>query len=140
MSRARHLLWLVAAVAAWRAARERLDVVEVRGRSMGPTLVPGDRLLAARLSRVPRPGEVVLVPDPRGSGRELVKRVHAVGPDGVRLGGDNPAASTDSRAFGAVPADAVRWRAVLRYWPPGRIGRVPAITAALAGGDLSRPG
>ena len=33
------------------ALRRRLDVVEVRGRSMAPTLLPGDRLLVAR-SRV----------------------------------------------------------------------------------------
>ena len=63
----------------------------------------------------------LLAGDPRLPGRELVKRVHATGPD-LDLRGDAPGASTDSRTFGLVPVDVVRWRARLRYWPPGRLG------------------
>ena len=108
------LLILAAAV----AARRWLDVVEVRGRSMAPTLMPGDRLLVARLT--PRPGDVVLAPDPRDPARELIKRVVAIGPSGITLRGDNPSASTDARVFGPVPVAGVRWRGVLRYWPLNR--------------------
>lgn len=105
------------------AARRWLDVVEVRGRSMAPTLLPGDRLLVVQLA--PRTGDVVLAADPRDAERELVKRVASVDAFGVTLRGDNPAASTDARIFGAIPADRIRWRAVLRYWPLPRAGALP---------------
>ena len=100
-------------------AMRRLDVVEVRGRSMTPTLRPGDRLLVVRAR--PRPGDVVLAPDPRNTKRELVKRVASLEADGVALRGDNAAASTDA----IVDPATVLWRAVLCYWPPSRVGVVP---------------
>lgn len=102
-----------------------VDVVEVRGRSMLPTLRPGDRLVVVRGRRRPRVGEVVLALDPRDAGRELVKRVAAVGAEGVTLHGDSPAFSTDGRTFGPLPVRAVRWRAVVRCWPLDRVGRLP---------------
>lgn len=111
--------------ATWLLLRDRLDVVEVRGRSMAPTLLPGDRLLLARLVRPPRTGEVVVAPDPRDTERELVKRVAQVDEFGVTLRGDNPALSTDARTFGTLPTDGVRWRAVWRYWPKERLGAIP---------------
>lgn len=91
---------------------------------MAPTLLPGDQLLVRRLRRPPRVGEVVLAADPRDSSRELVKRVAAVDPGGVTLLGDDRAQSTDAREFGAVPVESVRWSAIVRYWPPHRIGRL----------------
>lgn len=115
---------LVACLAVALIARRRLDVIEVRGRSMLPTLRPGDRLLALRLRRQPRPGEIVLAPDPRDPKRELVKRVLSVDASGVTLRGDNPAVSTDARVFGAIAPDLVGWRLVARYWPLRRIGLV----------------
>ena len=108
------------------AGRRWLDVVEVQGRSMAPTLLPGDRLLVESLTyrrRAPRAGEVVLAVDPRAQEeRELIKRVHAAGP-ALDLRGDAPGQSTDSRTFGAVPAGEVRWRAAVRYWPLRRTRR-----------------
>jgi nickel-type superoxide dismutase maturation protease len=104
------------------AGLRRLDVVEVRGRSMAPTLLPGDRLLVARSGGRFRVGDVVLAPDPRNPARELVKRVRAMDGRGVMLRGDNPALSTDARTFGAVPPDRVRWRVMMRIWPPSRTG------------------
>ena len=111
--------------------RRWLDVVEVHGESMAPALLPGDRLLVesrSYLSRQPRQGEVVLAADPREPERELIKRVAAV--DGTRataeLRGDAPGSSTDSREFGVVPLSAIRWRAVIRYWPLERAGRLDA--------------
>jgi nickel-type superoxide dismutase maturation protease len=107
---------------AWR----RIDVVEVRGRSMAPTLQPGDRLLAVRLDRAARAGDVVLAPDPRDPARELVKRVASIDAAGIRLRGDNPAFSTDARVFGAISPAAVRWRIAARYWPMRLAGRIPS--------------
>ena len=121
--------WLLAGVVAWLAARRWLDVVEVRGRSMAPALLPGDRLVVLRAPA--RRGDVVIAPDPREPARELIKRVHATGPAGVVLRGDNPGGSTDGRTFGPVAPRDVAWRAVLRYWPPGRVGRVPSPPASL---------
>jgi nickel-type superoxide dismutase maturation protease len=120
----RGLTWPLLALLALAAARRWLDVVEVRGQSMAPTLLPGDRLLVVRSS--PRTGQVVLAPDPRSRSRELIKRAVALDRFGAHLRGDNPAFSSDTRTFGAVPRADVRWRAVLRYWPPGRIGSIPA--------------
>jgi signal peptidase I len=118
-------------------ARRRLDVVVVRGRSMAPTLLPGDRLLVVRTHHAPRTGDVVLAPDPLEPGRELVKRVAGVGPGRIELRGDNVAASTDAR----VAPDRVRWRAVIRYWPPNRattrLGRLRSLEPIEEGGEAA---
>jgi len=108
------------AVAAFVVLRPRR--IAVQGHSMEPTLSPGDRLLAVR-SRHLRTGDVVAVRDPR-DGRVLVKRIGALGDDGVVVRGDNPAASTDSRSFGPVPGDAVMGKVVRRYAPAWRAGPV----------------
>lgn len=115
---------LIASVTIAVLARRLIDVVEVRGRSMLPTLRPGDRLVVVRSIRPARVGQVVLALDPRDAGRELVKRVAAVAPDGVTLHGDNPALSTDGRTFGSLPNAAIRWRVVGRCWPLDRAGRL----------------
>jgi nickel-type superoxide dismutase maturation protease len=117
---------LGAGVAAVAFARRWLDVVEVQGGSMAPTLLPGEWLVVERRSytrRTPRVGEIVLAADPREPSRELIKRIAALDSEGglVELAGDAPAASTDSRTFGQVPITAVRWRVVGRYYPPDRI-------------------
>jgi nickel-type superoxide dismutase maturation protease len=129
------LIWIALAIAGALVARRRLDVVEVRGRSMAPALLPGDRLLVVRIDRAPRVGEVALARDPREPRRELVKRVASVGPGGIELRGDNVAASTDAR----VAPETVRWRAVLRYWPAdratARLGRRRALEPVDEGGE-----
>ena len=109
------LLWVVVLV------RPRRVVVE--GRSMEPTLAPGDRLLVVRASHL-RAGDVVAVRDPRGGHRLLVKRVGAILEDEVVLRGDNPVASTDSRTFGSVARRAVVGRVVRCYAPAWRAGPV----------------
>jgi nickel-type superoxide dismutase maturation protease len=132
MSRRRPLVALlgaVAGIAAGAAASRWLDVVEVQGRSMAPALLHGDRIVVESRSyrrRAPRPGEVVLATDPRESDRELIKRVASIDDAAavVDLRGDAAEESTDSRAFGAVPLAAIRWRAAFRYWPPERAGRL----------------
>jgi nickel-type superoxide dismutase maturation protease len=95
--------------------------VEVTGQSMGPALLPGDRLLVLRGRRFRR-GDVVAVTDPRQPDRTMVKRVADRRGTAVTVLGDNPAASTDSRTFGPVPSSTVRGRAVYRYFPADRRG------------------
>lgn len=105
------------AVAVW--AARRVHRVEVVGDSMRPTLEAGDRLVLWRGGRV-RAGDLVAVADPRGQDRTVVKRLASTGPDGLTVLGDNPAASTDSRTFGPVAAEALRGRVVYRYHPADR--------------------
>ena len=109
----------------WRPFR-----VEVSGPSMRPTLEPGDWALATVPGRV-RTGDVVVIEHPERPGFEMVKRVvHPPGErvpddptlvDEVWVEGDDPASSTDSRAFGAVPLGLVRGRVRLVWWPPSRV-------------------
>jgi nickel-type superoxide dismutase maturation protease len=100
----------VAGALAW-----ALERVEVHGTSMSPTFEPGDRLLLVRRFRPLRAGDLVALPDPRDASRRLVKRVVAVRGGVVEVRGDNEAASTDSRDFGAVRTTSVRHLVVRRY-------------------------
>ena len=88
---------------------------------MRPTLLSGDRVVAVRSRRI-RPGDLVVLADPRDPDRLLVKRVVTAGPQGHTVAGDNPAASTDSRIFG--PVRQVWGRVLFRYHPPERCGPV----------------
>jgi nickel-type superoxide dismutase maturation protease len=92
---------------------------------MVPTMFPGDRLLVWPVRQL-RIGDVVAVPDPRRPDRLLVKRVVAVDQVDATLmvAGDNSEASTDSGTFGPVGRDAVVGRAVYRYVPVERAGRI----------------
>lgn len=80
-----------------------LGLYRVSGDSMLPTYSPGDLLLGERWSR-PTSGSVVVA----RLDRAVIKRVWRIEPDGrLWLQGDNLAASTDSRQFGAVERDMV---------------------------------
>ncbi|HYD09932.1 MAG TPA: nickel-type superoxide dismutase maturation protease [Acidimicrobiales bacterium] len=97
-----------------------LRLVAVEGSSMVPTLLPGDRLLVLGLA--PRVADVVAV---EHDGTTMVKRVAAVDGDAITVHGDNADASTDSRTFGPVPRSSILGRAVYRYAPRERAGRIP---------------
>ena len=122
--------------------------VVVVGRSMEPTLLDGDHVLvvpawAGARQRL-RVGDLVVVQDP-ASDRLLVKRVVALPGQtavldgrvleagaGILVLGDNAAASTDSRDYGALSLELVRGRAWYRYAPAdsvGRLDRPPPATA-----------
>lgn len=80
-----------------------LGLYRVSGDSMLPTYKPGDVLLGGRWGR-PRNGAVVVAQ----FGQPLVKRVIRTEPDGrLWLQGDNSAASTDSRQFGAIAPELI---------------------------------
>lgn len=119
-------LWEPARAAARLVARSWASRVAIAGRSMEPALEDGDWVLVdpeAYRARPPRPGDLVLAPDPREPERVLIKRVAEVTRDGrLTILGDAPDASTDSRDFGTIAAADVRGRPWLRYWPPGRTG------------------
>jgi nickel-type superoxide dismutase maturation protease len=91
--------------------------VAVAERSMEPTLRPGDWLVVLRTTRV-RPGQVVISRHPGRPGMLVVKRAAQRGPAGWWLISDSEnGAAVDSRAFGAVPAQLIEGRVLLRYWP-----------------------
>jgi nickel-type superoxide dismutase maturation protease len=109
----------------------------VAGESMSPTLEPGDWLLAVS----PRPrrlrrGAVVVVEHPERPGFDVVKRLTGLpgdrmgaltlGPGQFWVRGDRAEGSSDSRWFGPVMASGIRGVVAFRYWPPGRVGPVPA--------------
>jgi nickel-type superoxide dismutase maturation protease len=83
--------------------------IHVEGHSMLPTYVPGDVLTALRKWRRVRVGDVVVVRDPRAPSRWLLKRCVARQGALLDLRGDNELASTDSRDFGLVTDESVRY-------------------------------
>lgn len=98
----------------WRLGR-RAQVV-MQGASMVPTLLPSTSLLvdkgAYRKWR-PQVGDVVLAQHPTQPIR-IIKRVTVLSAAGVWLEGDNKAASSDSRQFGAVIFENVLGRVCSR--------------------------
>jgi signal peptidase I len=112
----------------------------VEGPSMDPTLRDGDRVIVDLWSlrrRTPRNGEIVLLAGP--ADEPLVKRVARAPAGGAPPSllppdspleptffvlGDNPGASSDSRAFGPVPRHRIRGRVTWRYWPVSGMGPI----------------
>ena len=93
--------------------RARWGRVVVSGVSMVPSLAPGDRLLVRWRGRA-TPGALVVV---RRGDRLDVKRVVRRADGGWWVEGDNEAASTDSRSYGAVPDVDVVGVVRARYRP-----------------------
>ena len=99
-------------------------VVTVRGRSMQPTLLDGDRLLVQR-SR--RPAELpadrlAVVQLPGGRGLAVKRLAHRL-PDGWWVERDNPLEGTDSALVGAIADSEVVALVVARLWPRPRLLR-----------------
>lgn len=96
---------------------------------MAPTLAPGDWAFAV-VPRAFHRGDVVVVEHPGRPAYEMVKRLTGVpgdvvggrelGPDGYWVEGDHEPASTDSRHFGPVRAEALKAKVLLVYGPGDR--------------------
>jgi nickel-type superoxide dismutase maturation protease len=87
---------------------------------MAPRLPSGSLIVARPIDDATRLriGDVVVARRPDRPDLEIVKRIQAIDTDGaIFLAGDNPAASTDSRQFGAVTRHHVLARVGWRYWP-----------------------
>lgn len=93
----------------------------VNGRSMHPTLAEKDTVLidtAVYRQTPPQIGHIVLAQHPFEPGNKMIKRITAVTPDGrYFLQGDNPYSlgTTDSRSFGALPANQILGRVTHRF-------------------------
>ncbi len=81
---------------------------------MAPTVVPEEDIEVdphAYDDSSPVPGDVIVLQDPEGSGKKLLKRIERVESAGgvtqLYVTGDNPLRSRDSRHFGPVPLDRV---------------------------------
>ena len=103
------LLWLL----------RRRRRFRITGNSMMPLLKPGDEvLLNPRAYRqvLPRPGQIVVAHHPLQRDLQVVKRVSfAMGDGRYFLAGDNPAESSDSRAFGPVRLDQILGQITSRF-------------------------
>jgi hypothetical protein len=97
----------------------------VRGRSMAPTLLDGDRLLV-RYGARPRAGRLAVVRF--ADGVVAVKRLDHESRDGWWVTRDNAFEGRDSWSAGPIGPDGVLALVVVRIWPrPGR----PAGAAAV---------
>ena len=92
---------------ALRWLRRRRVRVRVTGRSMWPLLKPGDEVLVDPGCAVQR-GDIVVARHPFRSDAHIIKRLDGWDErGGLRLLGDNPDESSDSRTLGNVPPDLV---------------------------------
>lgn len=96
------------------AGVRRLGLARVHGRSMLPTLRPGDLLVVVHGAR-PRVGGLVVVRLPDGT--VAVKRAARREPDGWWVERDNPREGVDSWLVGAVPDERVVARVLGRVRP-----------------------
>ncbi len=84
----------------------RLRLMRVEGRSMWPTLSPGDRVLLRphqTSTALPERGSIVVAQHPHRPGQRLIKRLVDVDDHGsMLLLGDQPDHSTDSRQLGPI--------------------------------------
>lgn len=94
----------------------RIGLVVVRGRSMQPTYVDGDRLLVAYGVRaVPGRAHVIRLPDgPDGPRPVAVKRLTRREGDGWWAERDSPTEGVDSWSLGAIADRDVLARVLLR--------------------------
>ena len=86
----------------------------VEGNSMLPTLKNGDAILIKTGAKC-AVGDIVLAQHPFKQSVKIVKRIERIdAAEKYFLVGDDPAESTDSRAFGAVSLKLIKGKAICR--------------------------
>lgn len=117
---------------------------------VGPSMLPtfssaGDIVLVEHISKVEK-GNIVISISPNNPTQTVCKRVVGMSGDIIKLNnknsykqegknitipkgrvwleGDNPANSTDSRNYGAVPMCMLRGKVFFRLWPLTQFGRI----------------
>jgi signal peptidase I len=103
----------------------RFGIRIVRGRSMQPTLVDGDRLMVRTVrpdDPDPPPGSLVVVRLPDGR-PEAVKRLVRREPEGWWVERDNPDEGVDSWLVGAIAEPDLIGVVLARVWPRPRLLR-----------------
>lgn len=91
----------------------RRQVFVVRGRSMAPTLIAGDRVFVDP-ELEPELGSLVVAR--LADGTRVVKRLASRGTHSIALGSDNPSEASDSRQLGSLAQEALLGVVVLS-WP-----------------------
>jgi signal peptidase I len=104
--------------------------------------LPGDKIRIGKDGFLYRNGEKLQNPkifqDNRYVPYNYRKQEYTV-PDGqVYVFGDNSRNSLDSRAWGGVPLENVMGRAVMRYWPPTRIGFIKGVPPELVRSEVAK--
>lgn len=72
---------------------------------MVPVLPPGILVFGLRWFKHVGPGKVIIF---TRQGREIIKRVEHIEPDGIYVLGDHPETSTDSRHYGPIESSSVQ--------------------------------
>jgi signal peptidase S26 family len=88
-----------------------LSIREIHGHSMLPVLPPGTLVFGWCWFRSLKPGDIVIFIH---EGKEKIKRIGELDDGRIFLLGDHAEASTDSRHFGWLDADAVVAKLI---WP-----------------------
>lgn len=92
---------------------------KVRGQSMLPLLQPGEEVILdpfAYQQSSPKLNDIVVAIHPEQTERIVIKRITAIGDSGEYfLTGDNLAASTDSRHWGAIEAQNIIGKVTCRF-------------------------
>ncbi len=90
----------------------------ITGNSMQPLLQPQEEVLInprAYQTRMPQPGDLVVINHPHQSNLRLIKWVVYVDTDGCFVKGLNLLASTDSREFGLVKREHLVGKVLCRF-------------------------
>lgn len=112
------------------AEPQRFDVVVFRtdgGRTLVKRVIalPGERVEVASGDLLVDGAVLLEARDDARDGPLAAAEAVTLGDEEYWLLGDNRVASIDSRRFGPVPREAIRGRAVFRYWPPAAAGALP---------------
>ncbi|HMS22308.1 MAG TPA: signal peptidase I [Candidatus Levybacteria bacterium] len=88
-----------------------LGIFKITGHSMEPTIKNGDSVLAVGMFSIKK-GDVIVF---QNDSKYFVKRVAAIIGDKVKVLGDNPEDSFDSRNFGEIEKDVIIGKVIKKF-------------------------